>query len=105
MLRGFADAGSTTFTAQKSFEAVLGTKSGPVFGGGVEAVLPQRVFINVHASRFQKTGERVFIFDGQQFDLGILTRVRVTPIELTGGYRFDFGWRVVPYAGGALGWH
>jgi len=105
MLRGFGDIGSTTFTAKKSFDAVLGSDSGLVFGGGVEAVLPQRVFVNLRASRFREVGQRVFLFNGEQFDLGIPTTITVTPVELTGGYRFDVGWRVVPYGGAGLGWH
>ncbi len=105
MLRGFGDIGSTTLTAEKSFTAVLGSESGRVFGGGVEAVLPQRVFVNVRASRFREVGQRVFLFNGEQFDLGIPTTITVTPVELTGGYRFDFGRRLIPYGGAGLGWH
>lgn len=103
--RGFVDGGSTTFTAQKSFTAILGSESGTVFGGGVEAVLPRGIFVNVRASRFQKTGQRVFVFQDQQFPLGIPETIRVTPVEVNGGYRFDFGSWVVPYGGGGLGWH
>ena len=104
MLRGFGDVGSTTFTAAQSFDAVLGSKSGPVFGGGVEAV-ERHIFLNVRASRFRKTGQRVFLFEGEQFDLGIPTTITVTPVELTGGYRFPVWTRVVPYAGVGIGWH
>jgi opacity protein-like surface antigen len=103
--RGFADVGSTTFTAADSFKAVLGSERGMVFGGGVEAVLPQRIFVSLRASHFRETGERLFIFNNEQFDLGIPATITVTPIELTGGYRFDFGWPVIPYAGGGAGWH
>ena len=105
MLRGFGDVGSTTFTAEKSFTAVLGSESGRVFGGGVEVVLPQRVFVNLRVSRFREVGQRVFLFNGEQFGLGIPTTITVTPVELTGGYRFDFGWRLVPYGGAGLGRH
>jgi len=105
MLRGFADVGSTTFTAERSFTAILGSARGPVFGGGVEAVLPQRVFVSLRASRFRDTGERVFLFGDEQFRLGIPTTITVTPVELAGGYRLDYGWRVVPYAGAGVGWH
>lgn len=105
MLRGFGDIGSTTFTAEKSFTAVLGSETGRVFGGGVEAVLPQRVFVNLRASRFREVGQRVFLFNGEQFDLGIPTTITVTPLELTGGYRFDFGRRFIQYGGAGLGWH
>jgi opacity protein-like surface antigen len=104
-LRGFADVGSTTFTAAESFKAVLGSERGVVFGGGVEAVLPARVFVSVRASRFRKTGQRVFVFEGERFDLGIPSTVTVTPVEVTGGFRFDYGSRFVPYAGGGVGWH
>ena len=102
--RGFADAGSTTFAAQKSFKAIFGTDSGFVYGGGVEAVA-RNIFLNVRASRFKKTGERVFIFEEQEFRLGIPATVTITPIELNVGYRFDFGSWVVPYAGVGGGWH
>jgi len=104
-LRGFGDVGATTFTAEQSFNAILGSRSGPVFGGGVEVVLPQRVFVNVRASRFRETGQRVFLFEGEQFDLGIPTTITLTPVELTGGYRFPFWSRLVPYAGAGVGWH
>ena len=104
-IRGFADVGSTTFAAKESFTAVLGSARGAVFGGGVEAVFPQRVFMTVRASRFRRTGERVFLFGRERFGLGIPTTVTVTPVELAGGYRFDYGWRVVPYAAAGVGWH
>ena len=104
-IRGFADLGSRSFTATESFTAILGKDRGVVFGGGVEALLPWQIFVNLRASRFRGTGERVFIFNGEQFDLGIPTTITVTPIELTGGYRLDRGWRVVPYAGLGVGWH
>ena len=105
MLRGFGDVGSTTFAAEKSFRAVLGSDTGRVFGGGIEAVLPQRIVVNLRASRFREAGQRVFLFNGQQFDLGIPTTITVTPLEFTGGYRFDFGRRFIPYGGAGLGWH
>jgi opacity protein-like surface antigen len=105
MIRGFADVGSTSFTAKKSFNAVLGRDRGPLFGGGAEAVLPQGIFVSLRASRFRDTGERVFLFNGAPFKLGIPTTITITPLELTGGYRLDRGWRVVPYGGGGLSWY
>ena len=104
-VRGFADVGGEAFTASESFKAILGTASGVVFGGGGEVLLPKNIFVNVRASRFQKHGERVFVSGGQTFGLGIDTTISVTPIELTGGYRFGgFGW-ITPYGGGGIGWH
>ena len=104
-VRGFADLGATSFSAERSFDAVLGSAAGPVFGGGVEAVLPWGVFVNLRASRFRRTGQRVFTFDNQQFSLGIPVTVKIVPVELTGGYRFDYGAPLVPYAGAGVGWH
>ena len=83
MLRGFGDVGATTFTAEQSFTAILGSSTAAVFGGGVEVVLPQRIFVNVRASRFRQTGQRVFLSGGEQFDLGIPTTVTLTPLQVT----------------------
>jgi opacity protein-like surface antigen len=105
-VRGFGDFGGTRFTASDSFKAVLGSPSGIVFGGGGEALLGKDVFVSVHVSRFSKDGTRVFVFNDETFDLGIPTTVTVTPIEITGGYRFAYGNpKLVPYAGGGIGWH
>jgi opacity protein-like surface antigen len=104
--RGFADVGGTRFTAGKSFDAILGTHTGVVFGGGVEAIVARDFFINLHASRFQKDGTRVFVLNDEVFDLGIPTQIRVTPVQVNGGYRFKVGRRqVVPYVGGGIGWY
>jgi opacity protein-like surface antigen len=104
-VRGFADFGSTSFTATDSFDAVFGTNRGTVFGGGVEVVERHNLFVNLRASRFRENGERVFRHNGEVFELGIPLRVTVTPLELTGGYRADFGWPVIPYGGGGVSWH
>ena len=93
VLRGFGDVGWTTFAADQSFSAVLGSDTGRAFGGGVDVVLPRHVFVTLRASRFRDVGQRVFLFDGRQFDLGIPTTITITPLELTAGYRFDRGWR------------
>ncbi|MGH9256319.1 MAG: hypothetical protein ACRD3C_17315 [Vicinamibacterales bacterium] len=105
LLRGFADAGATTFFAQRSFEAVLGSTRGLVLGGGVEAVLLRHIFVDLRASRFRRTGQRVFVFNDETFHLGIPVTVTITPVELNGGYRFFPGSRLVPYAGAGIGWH
>lgn len=104
-IRGVADAGVRTFVAQDSFRAVLGQRSGPMFGGGVDVLAPRGIFGELHASRFQRTGERVFVFNGRIFPLGIPDTITVTAIEATGGIRIGRDWRVVPYAGGGVGWH
>jgi hypothetical protein len=105
-VRAFADAGLRTFTAAKSFEAVLGRASAPVYGGGVELLLPYRTFVAVHVSRFREAGERVFVANGEIFPLGIGTTISDTPIEVSAGYRFVRPRsRLVPFIGGGLDWH
>jgi hypothetical protein len=103
-LRGFADVGVTVFTASDTFKAIFGTASGPVFGGGAEVALRQGWFVGGRVTRFAKDGTRVFVNDGEVFDLGIDTSVTITPIELTGGYRFQAPRRrLIPYVGGGIG--
>lgn len=102
-VRGFADVGGTAFTAKDSFEAIFGTASWPIFGGGGDLLLPGGWFAGGRVSRLAKDGQRVFVLGDEVFDLGIDTRVTITPIELTGGYRFSLGARVIPYAGGGIG--
>ena len=84
---------------------MLGSDTGRVFGGGVEAVLLQHVFVSLRASRFREVGQRVFLFNGTQFGLGIPTTITVTPVELSAGYRLDFGWRLVPYGWAGVSRH
>ena len=77
-IRGFGDAGLTVFTATQSFKAILGKPSGPVFGGGVEAGLSKHLFVSLAASRFRRTGHRVFVFDDQVFNLNVADTITVT---------------------------
>jgi hypothetical protein len=107
-IRGFGDIGLTRFAATETFKATLGSSTGTFFGGGVEVVLPQHIFFNMRLSRFEKTGERVFVDEGEVFPLGIEMTVGITPVELTGGYRFEPRGRtrtVIPFVGGGVGWH
>jgi hypothetical protein len=103
-LKGYGLVGSTTFAATESFEAVTGSASGPVFGGGVEVGLPLGgLYVGVGGWRFEEQGERVFVSGSQVFPLGIPVTVQVSPIEVTGGWRFkNLSPRLVPYAG--AGW-
>ena len=105
MLRGFGDVGATTFTAEESFAAILGSSTAAVFGGGVEVVLPRRIFVNVRASRFRQSGQRVFVSGGERFDLGIPATVTLTPLQITGGYRFPRVVGLTPFAGAGPGWY
>jgi hypothetical protein len=93
------------FTAGQSFDATFGERVEPFFGGGVQATFRDRVFVEVAASQFKKTGDQVFIASGQVFHLGIPTTVTETPLEISGGYRFHRrrSPRLVPYVGGGVG--
>ena len=100
---GFATAGTITFAAQDSFDAVFGTHSGPVYGGGARVGLPWGgLFAEVSASRFRDTGERVFVFNGTRIPLGISTTVAVTPIEVSAGWQFKLrkAPKLTPYVAG-----
>ena len=101
---GYGSIGSTAFTAADTFDAVLGTAKGKTLGGGVSVGLPWGgLFVDVGAWRFSDRGQRVFVSGGQTFGLGIPVRVTVTPLEVTGGWRFRrLAKRVVPYVGGGI---
>lgn len=103
-VRGYGMFGAMSFTASESFEAVLGSSTGPIFGGGAEVGLPfGGLYVGIGASRFKQDGERVFVSGSDVFPLGIPLTVQITPLEITGGWRFrNISPRVVPYAGG--GW-
>jgi hypothetical protein len=109
----FGHIGSLSFAARESFDAVLGSASGRVVGGGGEVRFVRGrlngVFVRVDASRFRERGERAFVFDGQVFGLGIPMTVTVTPVEFSGGYRYVHrrsggrSFPIVPYGGIGVG--
>jgi opacity protein-like surface antigen len=112
-MRGFADAGLTVFTASQSFKAILGSPAGAVFGGGLEVGLRRNLFVSVGASRFSRTGQRVFVFQDQVFKLNESETITVTPLQVSAAYRFvrpprpgvTSPPRFTPYAGGGVGWY
>jgi opacity protein-like surface antigen len=85
--------------ANQTFDAVLGQSREPFWGGGVQVALRNGIYVEISASRFRKTGQRAFVFNGQTFPLGIPLTATITPLELTGGYRFRLWPMVIPYAG------
>ncbi len=104
-LQGFGMAGVSFFTASQSFDAILDTHSGPIFGGGLRLIIPGGPYLEVGAWRFSQDGERAFVGANQEvFPLGIPTTIRMTPLEITGGWRFRglLGRRVTPYLGGGF---
>ncbi len=102
---GYATLGLISFTATESFDAILGTTSGPIFGGGARVGLPWGgLFADVGAWRFHGEGERAFVFDGGVIPLGIPVDVTVTPLEISGGWRFRIRSlpKLSPYVAGGL---
>jgi hypothetical protein len=102
---GYAMLGAMNFTAADSFDVILGSPSGTIFGGGARVGLPiGGLFIDVGAWRFHGEGERVFIFEGQEFPLGVPVEITITPLEVTAGWQFRFRRlpRFRPYIGGGL---
>ena len=103
-IRGVGFFSSEQFAAKTTFDAVFGESSERFFGGGV-VVAERQVFFEVDFSRFTKTGQRAFLFNGQAFRLNIPLTATITPIEVTGGYRFRFRrWpTIIPYVGAGFG--
>jgi hypothetical protein len=118
-IAGFVHFGSLTLAAERSFDAILGSSSGTIVGGGGEVVfrrgLLRGVFGRVDVSRFSEDGERVFVFNGEVFPLGIPTTITLTPVEVSAGYRYVISrarrpgetaprpFPLVPYAGLGVG--
>jgi hypothetical protein len=106
-LRAFVLATEQRFAAGTTFNATLGSRNAPFFGGGVEVVMRRGLFVDATVSHFNKTGQRAFVNNGEIFQLGIPLKVTLTPIEVSGGYRLRIAGhaRVVPYAGVGVGWY
>ena len=113
-VRVFGMFGLQSFTASESFEAVLDSSSGMVFGAGGSVLLGRNLFVDVTVSRFSADGSRVFVTEGGDvIDLGIPAEVTVAPIDVSLGWRFAGRPRLgptgkprfmpVPYAGGGFG--
>jgi len=112
----YGTAGVFNATATDSFDAILGTTSGTDVGAGAQLALQtgklRGLFVQVDASRFEETGERVFIHNREVFPLGIPLTIGLTPIEVSAGYRFNPARRVrggvvrsrfAVFAGGGVG--
>jgi hypothetical protein len=93
--------------AKSTFEAVFDTSLEPLWGVGLQVAFRSGLYAEVTGSRFKKTGERVFVNNGEVFRLGIPVTATISPLEVTGGYRFNTrqAKRFIPYAGGGVGWY
>jgi len=102
-LRPFFLVTEQRFSAHKTFETVFGTSAQPFWGGGLSVAFRNGFYFDVTASRFKKTGERAFFFEGQGYKLGIPFTVTVTPLEVTAGQRSQITPRVFAYVGFGVG--
>jgi opacity protein-like surface antigen len=102
-LRPFVMLSQQQFAAKTTFEAVFDQRSQMLFGGGLSVTEGDHFYLDLTASRFEKTGERAFLSGGQAFRLGIPLTVTITPLEATAGYRFHAGRWLRPYVGGGVG--
>ena len=101
--RLFFLATDQSFAAKTTFKSAFGKSVEPFFGGGLQVVMANGVFVEFGISRFKKTGQRAFINNGQTFQLGIPLTATITPLELSAGYRFLVSSRFIPYAGAGVG--
>lgn len=102
-LRPFFVYAGEQFTAHQTFDAVFGQPFQPLYGGGLQVVFRSGFYIDVTASRFKKTGQRAFFFEGQGFPLGIPLTATLTPFEVSAGGRFRGSPRFFPYVGVGVG--
>ena len=92
------------FAAQQTFDAIFGRQSlRPFWGGGLQVGFGGRIFVELNATRFTQSGQRVFITsDGTIFPLGIPLDVRITTFEVAGGYRHPIVNRLWAYGGAGM---
>lgn len=103
-IRGYVISGTTALAAEKTFEAVAGTRRRSSFGGGVQVTdIWKGVFADVSASRLSLSGQRVFVDGGRVFKLGIPLEVTMRPFDVAGGWRLRLlRGRILPYAGAGM---
>lgn len=110
-LQGFFSFDWLSLTAKDSFDAIIGSSSVTSLGGGAQVTHRSGIVGRVQASYSSDNGERAFIFNNDVIPLGIPTTIKMTPIDVSAGYRFfvrrsdQTSWfhRVAPYGGGGVG--
>lgn len=106
-VRASGHASWLALAASETFDATVGSANAVEYGASAAVLLPRGFFVEVDVSHVEKEGERVFVDNGTVFGLGIPLTVSMTPIDLTGGYRFagsEARLPFVPYVGGGVGW-
>ena len=102
-LRAFASFDVNRMAASQSFRAVAGTSDLSGFGAGADILrLWHSAFARVGVSRIRTDGTRVVVFEDEPTPNGVATSIRMTPLEVAGGWRFGRRGRLVPYGGAGL---
>jgi hypothetical protein len=103
--RLFVLATDQSFAAKTTFNAAFGKSVEPFFGGGLQVVGRNGLFVEFGISRFKKTGQRAFVSNGTTFLLGIPLTATITPLEFSVGYRFGASGssRFIPYGAAGIG--
>ena len=103
-IRPFVVVTEQSFAAIDTFDAVFGKTFAPFFGGGVQVVIADSFFVEFGVSRFQQTGQRAFMSNGQTFPLGIPLTATITPVEVERRLSIHAAEsRVCPYAAAGIG--
>ena len=102
-LRPFFVYTGEQFTAHETFDTVFGEPFQSLYGGGLQLAFASGFYVDVSASRFKKTGQRAFFFEGQGFPLGIPLTATLTPFEVSAGARLRASSRFFPYVGAGVG--
>lgn len=102
-IRGYAIFGVAQLAAKDTFEAVADLSQQPIFGGGVQVTnIWKGIFADVSVSQIRSIdGERVFVNQGEVFELNIPLEIKMRPVDIAGGWRFTYG-RFSPYVGAGL---
>lgn len=102
-LRLLGSAASDSMSAAESFRAVTGSDRVPSYGGGIQVTnLWHGLYAEVAAERSVRDGQRVFVSGDDVFALGIPLRVRMTPIDVVGGWRSAPVGRFMTYGGAGM---
>lgn len=102
-IRPYAAVSVERFAADSTFDAIFGSATGALPGGGV-LVTRRRLFAEIDASRFRRDGERAFASAEDGFGVGIPLTVTIAPIEMSAGYRFPLQrFALTPYIGAGVG--
>jgi opacity protein-like surface antigen len=88
VVAGYAEVGTTSLAAARTFDAVSGNHRATTIGGGAHlSQLWRGLFVDVAISVLSKKGERVSVNDDEVVALGAPLTVRLRHVDLAAGWR------------------